>query len=69
MEDLNTRRRLSSSFPTLRYSLLDSTPEKTANIWQIEDEGISVTKFEAFQLHFLSHVFIAVAVIVGRGEC
>ena len=43
----------------------NSTPEKTANIWQIEGKGKSATKFEAAQLHFLSDVFIAVAILVA----
>ena len=42
----------------------NSTP-KTADIWRIEREGLSARKFEAAQLHFLSDVFVAVAVAVA----
>ena len=44
--------------------LQNSTPEKTANIWRIEREGINATKFKAAELYFLSDVFVAVAVVV-----
>ena len=44
VEDVNTRQRLSFSFPELSYRLL-STPEKFANIWRIERVGISAIKF------------------------
>ena len=36
-----------------------------ANIWQIEQDGISAIKFEAARLHFLIDVFVAVAVAVA----
>ena len=39
------------------------TPVKIANIWRIERGGISAIKFEAARLHFLSNVFVAVAVV------
>ena len=39
--------------------------KKTANIWRTEPEVISATKFEAAQLHFLSDVFVAVAIVVA----
>ena len=42
----------------------NSTPEKIANIWSIERDGICVIKFEAGWLYFLSDIFIAIAVIV-----
>ena len=42
----------------------NSTPEKIANIWRIERDRISTIKFEAARLHFLSEVFVAVAVAV-----
>ena len=43
----------------------NSTPEKTANIWRIERQGISATKFEAAQPDFLNDVFVAVAVVAA----
>ena len=39
--------------------------QKTANIWQIERDGISAIKFEVARLHFVSEVFVAVAVAVA----
>ena len=33
--------------------------------WWIKQDGISVIKFEAAQLHFLSNIFVALAVIVA----
>ena len=38
--------------------------KKIANIWRTERDGISAIKFEAVRLHFLSEVFVAVAVAV-----
>ena len=35
------------------------------NIWWIKQDGISVIKFEAVQLHFLSNIFVTLAVIVA----
>ena len=49
------------SFPELQYS----TPEKTANIWRTERDRISAIKFEAARLHFVTDVFVAVAVVVA----
>ena len=43
----------------------NSTPKKFANIWRIKGDGISAIKFEAAQIHFLSDVFVAVAVFVA----
>ena len=50
-----------------RYSLLEfiSRKKKMPNIWQIERDGISAIKFETARLHFLSDVFVAVAVFVA----
>ena len=39
--------------------------EILANIRRIERNGISAIKFEAARLHFLSDVFVAVAVVVA----
>ena len=47
-----------------RYSLLEFiSRKKMLNIWRIERDGISAIKFETARLHFLSDVFVAVAVI------
>ena len=65
LEDASIRQRLSFSFPALRYSLLEfNSRKKTANIWRIEREGVSVKMFEATRLHFLSDVFVAVAFLM-----
>ena len=49
-----------------RYSLLEFiSRKKKPNIWQIERDGISAIKFETARLHFLSDVFVAVAVFVA----
>ena len=47
------------------FTLFNSRKKKTANIWRVEPEVISATKFEAARLHFLSDVFVAVAVVVA----
>ena len=39
--------------------------KKIANIWRIKRDGISVLKFDAEQIHFLSDVFVVVAVVVA----
>lgn len=39
--------------------------EKFFSILQIERDGISAMKFETTQMHFLSEVFITVAVVVA----
>ena len=39
--------------------------KQNANLWQIKGDGISAIKFEAAQIHFLSDVFVAVAVFVA----
>ena len=44
--------------------LQNETPEKFINICRIERDGISETEFEAAQIHFLSDVVVAVAVLV-----
>ena len=45
--------------------LRNLTPEKIANIWQIEQHGKSALEFEAERTHYLSDVSVAVAVIVS----
>ena len=48
------------------FTLFNSRKKKkTANIWRVESEAISAIQFEAAQLHFLSDVFVAVAVVVA----
>ena len=39
--------------------------KKIANIWRIKRDGMSAIKFEAARIHFLSQVFLAVAVVVS----
>ena len=46
--------------------LQNKTPEKFINICRIERDGISETELEAAQIHFLSDVIVAVAVVVTR---
>ena len=50
------------NFETVLQNL---TPEKIANIWQIEQHGKSALEFEAERTHYLSDVSLAVAVIVS----
>ena len=52
VDDVNTRQRLSFSFPELRCSLLESMQpqKKIASIWQID--GMSAIKFKAVKLRF-----------------
>ena len=57
-------RQLSFFLPELWYSPL----ELNSSIWRIKRDGISVIKFEATQIHFLSDVFVAVAVVVGSAD-
>jgi len=44
----------------------NSTPEKFANIWRIERVGMSAIEFEVARIHFLSDVFVDVAVVVAQ---
>ena len=39
--------------------------QKIVNVWWIEWDGINAIKFEEAWLHFLSVVFVAVAVVVA----
>ena len=50
---------------SFRYIGLNSKKKKIANIWRIKRDGMSAIKFEALRIHFLSQVFLAVAVIVA----
>ena len=45
--------------------LWNSTAEKFANIWLIEQDGIRAIKFGTEQIHFLIDVFIAITVVVA----
>ena len=63
LEDGNTRQQLSFSFPDLWYSPLESTPKKFTSIWRIKRGRISVIKFKAAGIHFLSDVLVAVPVV------
>ena len=50
------------NFDTIVYN---PTPDKFANIWRIERDGINAMKFEPARTHFLTDVFVAVAVVVA----
>ena len=64
LENVNTRQRLSCSFPELRlWSPLVS--EKFATIWWIEQDTINTMKPEVVRIHFSSDVFVTVAVLVA----
>ena len=63
MEDVNTRQRLSFSFPELRYNLLEFNSRKRLLTFdELKRDRITGTKFEAAPIHLLSDVFVAVAV-------
>ena len=47
----------------LMQSLRIQLQKKIADIWRIKRDGISLIKFEAEQIHFLSDVFAVVAVV------
>ena len=63
VEDGNKRQQLSFSFPELWCSPLEFNSKQ---IWLIKRDGISAIKFEAAQIHFLSDVFVAVAVVDAK---
>ena len=65
VDNVNSRR-LYFSFPELWYCLLKFNARKKLPtlFWRTERDGISAIKFEAVRLHFLSEVFVAVAVAV-----
>lgn len=64
MEAENSRQRPFFSFSEIWYRPLEFNLEKFANFWGIEQDGICVIKFEAAKKHFLTDVFVAVAVAV-----
>ena len=63
--DENTRQQLPFSFPVLWCSPLEFNSKTFANIWWIKRDGINAIKFEAARIHFLSDVFVEVAVVVA----
>ena len=60
-----TQEKKSFSSPEIRYSLLNSIPEKFASISQIERDGIGAnnSKLEPARIHFLCAVFATIAVV------
>jgi len=52
-------------FLSFHTVLENSTQKKFANHRRIKLDGMSAIKFEAAQIHFLSDVFEAVAVVVA----
>ena len=64
VEDGNIRQHF-FSFPELWYSPSEFNSKKFANIWRIIRDGISTIKFQVARIHFLSGVFVAVAVVVA----
>ena len=56
------------SFSWTLIVLQNSTAKKVAHIWQIKRDGISAIKFEAARIHFLTDVFVAVAVIFAQAS-
>ena len=63
VENMNIRQRLYFSFLQLWYSLFIEFNSR--KIWWIEWVEISAIKFEVALIHFLSDVFIVVAVVVA----
>ena len=63
VENMNMRQRLYFSFLQLWYSLFIEFNSR--KIWWIEWVEISAIKFEVAWIHFLSDVFIVVAVVVA----
>ena len=62
VEDWNKRQLLSFLF--LNFDALSPLEFNFKKVWRIKRDGISAIKFEAAQIHFLSDVFVAVAVVV-----
>ena len=58
-----------SLFPFMNFEtvflVLVYNARKVCQLWWIEQDGISVTEFEAVSIHFLSDIFIAVALVVA----
>ena len=66
VEDGKKRQQPSFSFPELWYIQSSRIQLKKgfAKIWRSKRDEISAIKFEAARIHFLSDVFVAVAVVV-----
>ena len=64
MEDESSRHAPYFSFSEIWYSPLEFNLEKFANFWGIEQDGVGVIKFQVAQTHFLTDVFVAIAVAV-----
>ena len=63
VEDGNTRQQL---FFSRARTLITPAPKTFACIWHIKRDGISANTFDAARIHFLSDVFVAVAVVVSE---
>ena len=64
VDDGNTRQQVVFSW-TLIQSFRIQLQKQIYNIWRIKWDGISAIKFEVARVHFLSDVFVAVAVAVA----
>ena len=65
--DGNTKKQLFSLLG-IWYSPLEFNSKKFADFWWIKRDGISAIRFKAARIHFLSGVFVAVAVFVASGD-
>ena len=63
VEDVNTRQRLSFSFPELRYSLLEFNCRHFASIWRTERDGIRATSL--FKWRFRVAIAVLVSSLMG----
>ena len=73
VEDVNSKRRPSFSFPELWYSsLLIQLQKRFTNIWQIVWDEIRVIKFNVVRTYFLTDVFVTClepgSALGGKGE-
>ena len=66
VEDVSTKQQFSFPFPELRYSPWEINSRKIRHykLCRIEWDGINATNLKAAQIHFLSSVFVTVAVAV-----
>ena len=65
MEDVNKRRLIFRLFLTLNMVLRNLAQKEFACIWQSKWLGVIVIEIERTQIHFLSEVFVAVAIVVS----
>ena len=63
VEDVNTRQRLSFSFPEFRYSLLEFNSRHFASIWRTERDGIRATSL--FKWRFRVAIAVFVSSLIG----